>query len=76
MFVPVRRTVVEVAALAGALLIALQLGLTHWFYLYIPWFFPALIVALICAFPSPIGHALAVSEDLDAREPGMLASAA
>jgi hypothetical protein len=49
--VPRRRGLVEVAALAGAILIALQLGLTHWFYLYIPWFFAPAIVALLGARP-------------------------
>ena len=28
-----------VVAAFGAILIALQLGVTHWFYLYLPWFF-------------------------------------
>jgi hypothetical protein len=35
------------AALAGAVLIAAQLGVTHWFYLYVPWFLPALFLALL-----------------------------
>ena len=52
-FVPRRRGVIEVAALGAAVLIALQLGITHWFYLYIPWFFPLVIVALIGAHPEP-----------------------
>ncbi len=46
-----RRTVVQVAALGAAVTIALQLGLTHWFYLYIVWFFPLVIVALLGAHP-------------------------
>jgi hypothetical protein len=46
-----RRTLVQVAALAAALLIGLQLGLSYWFYLYIVWFFPLLIVALVFAHP-------------------------
>jgi len=50
-FVPQRRGLTEVAALGAAVMIALELGLTHWFYLYIPWFFPLLIVAVICAHP-------------------------
>ena len=29
------------------MLIALQLGVTHWFYLYIVWFFPLVMVALL-----------------------------
>lgn len=45
-FVPRRRTLVQVAALGAAVLIALQLSLTYWFYLYVVWFFPLVIVAL------------------------------
>ena len=43
---PRRRDIVTVAALAAAVIIALQLGVTYWFYLYIVWFFPLVIVAL------------------------------
>ncbi len=35
------------AALTGLLLIGIQLSLTHWFYLYIPWFLPFAILVLI-----------------------------
>ena len=45
-FVPRRKTLAQVAALGAALLIALQLTLHHWFYLYIVWFYPLLLVAL------------------------------
>jgi hypothetical protein len=33
--------------LTGALLIGFELVLTHWFYLYIPWFFPFVAFALL-----------------------------
>jgi hypothetical protein len=49
---PGRRTLVEVAALGAAVLIALQLGLAHWFYLYIVWFFPLVMVALLGSYPA------------------------
>jgi uncharacterized membrane protein len=39
------RDVAALAALAGAVLIAAQLTVTHWFYLYVPWFLPALFLA-------------------------------
>jgi hypothetical protein len=47
-FIPRRRTPVQIAALGAAALIAAQLAIDHWFYLYIPWFFGLLIVALAC----------------------------
>src|SRR3954469_6361682 len=46
-FVPRRRDLVGLGALTAAVLIALQLGITHWFYLYIVWFFGPLMVALL-----------------------------
>jgi hypothetical protein len=45
-FVPRRKTLTQLAALAAALLIALQLTAEHWFYLYIVWFYPLLLFAL------------------------------
>ena len=41
------------AAVAAAVLIALQLGLTYWFYLYIVWFFPFVAVALFARYRVP-----------------------
>ncbi len=52
-FVPRRRDVVVVAALGAAVLIALQLAVTHWFYLYIVWFLPLLLVALLAPYAEP-----------------------
>ncbi|MBB4661062.1 glycosyltransferase 87 family protein [Conexibacter arvalis] len=46
-FVPRRRTLIQTAAFGAAVLIALQLSLTYWFYLYIVWFFPLVLVALL-----------------------------
>jgi hypothetical protein len=46
-FVPRRRDVVGLSALSAAVLIALQLGVTHWFYLYLVWFLGPLTVALL-----------------------------
>ena len=52
-FLPRRRDLVGLSALAAAVLIALQLGVTHWFYLYIVWFLgPALIALLGDAEPA------------------------
>lgn len=51
-FVPRRRDLRTLAALAAAVLIALQLGLTHWFYLYTVWWFPLVLLVLL-APPGP-----------------------
>ena len=37
-FVPRRRSLPQIAALSAAVLIASQLAIDHWFYLYLPWF--------------------------------------
>jgi hypothetical protein len=48
--VPRRRDVVGLAACAAAVVIALQAGVTHWFYLYVVWFFPLLAIALFARY--------------------------
>ncbi|HEU4598357.1 MAG TPA: hypothetical protein VFS26_01295 [Solirubrobacterales bacterium] len=50
-FVPRRKSLVQLAALSAALLILLQLTLQHWFYLYVVWFYPLLLVALAALEP-------------------------
>jgi hypothetical protein len=45
-FIPRAKSLVQLAALSAALLILLQLTLHHWFYLYIVWFYPLLLIAL------------------------------
>lgn len=45
--VPRRRDLAGLAALCAAVLIALQLGVSHWFYLYLVWFFPLVMLALL-----------------------------
>ena len=54
-FVPRRRDVIGLAALAAAVLIALQLGVTHWFYLYVVWFYGPVMVALLGVHGSSTG---------------------
>jgi hypothetical protein len=46
-FLPRTKTPLQLAALTGALLLGFELVLTHWFYLYIPWFFPFVAFALL-----------------------------
>ncbi|MGH2979166.1 MAG: hypothetical protein ACRDLQ_05965, partial [Solirubrobacterales bacterium] len=41
------KTPLTVAALGAAALVALQLALSHWFYLYIVWWLPLALVALL-----------------------------
>jgi hypothetical protein len=56
-FVPRRAGPREVAALGGAVLIALQLTAGHWFYLYVVWFVPFVLVALFTAQrPVPVAQ--------------------
>jgi hypothetical protein len=50
-FVPRHKSLLQLAALTGALLLGFELVLTHWFYLYIPWFFPFVAVAVLAVRP-------------------------
>jgi len=47
---PRRSDVVGLSAACAAVIIALQLGIEHWFYLYVPWFFPLVMIALLGRF--------------------------
>jgi hypothetical protein len=49
--VPRDRSPLRLAALTAALLIGFELVLTHWFYLYLPWFFPFVVLALVAPLP-------------------------
>jgi hypothetical protein len=55
-FRPRRRDHVTVAALGAAVLIGMELTIDHWFYLYIPWFLPFLLVALLATGVVPLGR--------------------
>jgi Glycosyltransferase family 87 len=48
-FVPRTRTLAQLAALAAAALIAVQLTASHWFYPYAVWFAPLALAALFAA---------------------------
>jgi hypothetical protein len=58
-FVPRRRSPLSMAALTAVLLIGFELVLTHWFYLYLPWFFPFVALALVAPLPGGRDHELA-----------------
>jgi hypothetical protein len=73
-FVPRRKSPLQLAALTGALLVGFELVLTHWFYLYIPWFFPFAAVALLAAVPAVVapGEAEDAHADREASSPAPL----
>jgi Glycosyltransferase family 87 len=52
-FVPRRPSDRQLAALGAAVLIALQLPVNHWFYLYVVWFVPFVLVASFGALTAP-----------------------
>ncbi|HWJ30960.1 MAG TPA: hypothetical protein VNR59_01355, partial [Gaiellaceae bacterium] len=44
---PRHRSPLRMAAFTASVLIGFELVLTHWFYLYLPWFFPFVVLALV-----------------------------
>jgi len=62
--VPARRDASQVAALGAAVLIALQLGAVHWFYLYIVWFAPLALVALLGVYSGAVPGSSTCSIDV------------
>jgi glycosyl transferase family 87 len=52
-FVPRKRSLRQVAALSAAVLIGLQLCATYWFYLYLEWIAPAMLIAMLAAYRVP-----------------------
>ena len=60
-FLPRRRTALQVAALGAALLIATQVGSTHWFYFFVVWWTPYVLI-----------NAFATQERISGRDPGRM----
>jgi hypothetical protein len=52
---PRRPDLVGLSAACAAVIIAEQLGIEHWFYLYIPWFFGLVMIALLGRLSDPVG---------------------
>jgi hypothetical protein len=52
-FLPRRRDLVGLAALAAAVLLAVQLSLTYWFFLYLAWVAPLIFIALLAREGEP-----------------------
>jgi hypothetical protein len=59
--VPRTKTPLQLAALGAAVLIALQITISHWFYLYIVWWFPLVMVALLLR-ELPVTEAIGVGQ--------------
>jgi len=66
-FLPRRRDIIGLAALSAAVMIGLQLGITHWFYLYIVWFYGPLMVALLGVHGSSTWSMESARNGFDAR---------
>jgi len=67
-FLPRRKSPLQLAALTGAVLIGFELVLTHWFYLYLPWFFAFAAYAVLAAEPSPEPAKATVRDEHEQRE--------
>jgi hypothetical protein len=67
-FVPRRKDPRQVAALGAAVIVAVQLSMTHWFYLYVVWFLPFALVAMLGAYRPPAG-ARSPAVKAERREP-------
>jgi hypothetical protein len=56
--IPRRMDMVGLAAGCAAIILGAQLGIEHWFYLYVPWFFPLVMLALLGRFGDPSARPL------------------
>ncbi|HWX74943.1 MAG TPA: hypothetical protein VNZ05_06540 [Solirubrobacteraceae bacterium] len=69
------RDLVALAAACAAVIIAVQLGIDHWFYLYIVWFVPLVLLALLGGFsPLPRRAPAAASEPARSSRPAVVVS--
>ena len=67
-FVPRRKSPLQLAALTAALLIGFEVVMTHWFYLYLPWFFPFAAFALLASAPAATPTRAQAASDRETRE--------
>jgi hypothetical protein len=72
-FVPRGRdkTPVQVAALGAAVLVGLQLAVSHWFYLYVVWFAPFVLVALFARYDAAAAEPEQPPRELQVPEPAL-----
>jgi hypothetical protein len=71
---PRHRSPLRMAALTGAVLVGFEFVLTHWFYLYLPWFYPFVALALVAPLPGAREPVTAVVEDERADESALVAA--
>jgi hypothetical protein len=50
-FFPRQKSFLQAVALGAAVLLAVQIAMSHWFYLYIVWWFPLALIALLAREP-------------------------
>jgi hypothetical protein len=67
-FFPRRKSPLQLAALTGALLIGFEVVLTHWFYLYLPWFFAFVAYAVLAGEPRPAEATVPSADERPTRE--------
>jgi hypothetical protein len=67
-FWPRRKSPLQLAALTAALVLGFELVLTHWFFLYIPWFFPFVAFAVLARSARPPREEERAVESERARE--------
>ena len=53
-FFPRRKSPLQLAALTAALLVGAEIVLTHWYYAYLPWFFPFAAIAVLAPAAEPL----------------------
>jgi hypothetical protein len=73
--IPRPRDLVALAAACAAVIITVQLGLEHWFYLYIPWFAGLALLAMLGSLgPSPSARTASASEPARLSRPAPVLS--
>ena len=65
---PRKKSPLQLAALTGALLIGFETVLTHWFYLYLPWFFAFSAYAVLAGELRPAEAPVTSPDERPARE--------
>ena len=72
--IPREKGPLELAALTAALLLAFELSLTHWSYLYLPWVLPFVLLALFVPRRAPTAAEMGASHAAETEGPRETAS--